>query len=86
MADENSNLGPAHAEAALRGLEPLRGSELLTSDERKALEIVMDALRAVAAGETLAPWKEGDPMTMRRVRRIEVHYYHPAAPHQVTAS
>lgn len=76
---------PEQADAALHALEPLLSDELvrarvISEDELLAAGIVLEALRAIAANQIIEPYREGEQMTKRHIRRLSVSYVHPDAP------
>lgn len=71
------------AQNALEALEVFANNPLLTPDENEALWVVKNGLEAIARGEVLEPWREGQPLTKRMLIRINIHYVHPSAPRPV---
>jgi hypothetical protein len=81
-------MSPEEAQAALEKLSALDNAALvpniITPDELVAVRLVLAALKGIAAGDVLEPWKEdsGIPLKRRLVTRIDVRYFHPNAPRE----
>ncbi len=66
--------------AAVAALELFDDPAWMTEDERRALTVVIEGIKAHARGEDLTPSAEGMPLKMRLIRRVDISFFTPTAP------